>query len=271
VGCVEVAERPEGDGGVVHGPPGPGVDRRRRGTVRHLPHPAEGKARWTPDEANRRVGRRVVKPVTPQEKVNAIHTLAQDEEVAATVTGDLLRRPAVVAQVKDEDKVRAVEELTREDQVAAAVAPDFLRRPAVVALAAYCLDVSGPKRLRGRMPGYRLYTARWSPAGLEPARHPLTIAGSARQLPADPGAPAVPLPSDRGLGPLGIPRVPLRYERAVFAGAGVGQKLRATAVARGWVYDVVAYQQAAMPERLLAPRPQILSTASRTRRSNPGR
>ncbi|MCM2416554.1 DUF6192 family protein [Streptomyces sp. RKAG293] len=93
----------------------------------------EGKARWTPDDALRRVGQQVARPVTPQEKVSAIHTLAQDEEVAATVTGDLLRRPSVVAQVKVEDKVRAVAELTREDQVAAAVAPDFLRRPAVVA------------------------------------------------------------------------------------------------------------------------------------------
>lgn len=96
-------------------------------------NPPEGKARWTPDDARRRVGQQVVKPVTPQEKIRAIHTLAQDEEVAAKVTGDLLRRPSVVAQVKDEDKVRAVAELTREDQVAAAVAPDFLRRPAVVA------------------------------------------------------------------------------------------------------------------------------------------
>ncbi|MFJ8364369.1 DUF6192 family protein [Streptomyces sp. NPDC093984] len=95
--------------------------------------PPEGKSRWTPDEAKRRTGRQVAKPVTPQEKVSAIHTLAQDEEVAAQVTGDLLRRPTVVAQVKDEDKVRVVEELTREDQVAAAVAPDFLRRPEVVA------------------------------------------------------------------------------------------------------------------------------------------
>jgi hypothetical protein len=95
--------------------------------------PPEGKTRWTPDDANRRVGRQVVKPVTPQEKISAIHTLAQDEEVAVTVTGDLLRRPSVVAQVREEDKVRAVAELTREDQVAAAVAPDFLRRPAVVA------------------------------------------------------------------------------------------------------------------------------------------
>ncbi|WP_333771792.1 DUF6192 family protein [Streptomyces sp. IBSBF 2435] len=92
--------------------------------------PPEGTARWTPDEASRRVGRQVAKPVTPQEKISAIHTLAKDDEVAAAVTGDLLRRPSVVAQVRDEDKVRAVAELTREDQVAAAVAPGFLRRPA---------------------------------------------------------------------------------------------------------------------------------------------
>ncbi|MFL4909336.1 DUF6192 family protein [Streptomyces sp. MMS24-I2-30] len=95
--------------------------------------PPEGKSRWTPDEARRRVGRQVERPVTPQEKVSAIHTLAQDDEVAGRITGDLLRRPEVVAQVSDEDKVRVVEELTREDQVAAAVAPDFMRRPAVVA------------------------------------------------------------------------------------------------------------------------------------------
>lgn len=95
--------------------------------------PPEGRTRWTPDEANRRAGRQVVKPVTPQEKVSAIHTLAKDEAVAATVTGDLLRRPTVVAQVRQEDKVRAVEELTRDEDVAATVTGDLLRRPAVVA------------------------------------------------------------------------------------------------------------------------------------------
>ncbi|MEU9617374.1 DUF6192 family protein, partial [Streptomyces sp. NPDC048209] len=94
-------------------------------------NPPEKKGRWTADEANRRLGRQVEVPVTPQEKVSAIHSLAQDEEVAATVTGDFLRRPAVVAQVKPEDKVRVVEELTRDDQVAAAVAPKFLHRPEV--------------------------------------------------------------------------------------------------------------------------------------------
>lgn len=93
--------------------------------------PPPGRTRWTPDEANRRAGRQVVKPVTPQEKVSAIHTLAKDEAVAATITGDLLRRPTVVAQVKQEDKVRAVEELTRDESVAAEVTTGLLRRPDV--------------------------------------------------------------------------------------------------------------------------------------------
>ncbi|MFG3223939.1 DUF6192 family protein [Kitasatospora sp. NPDC048194] len=96
-------------------------------------NPPQPRGRWTADDAKRRVGRQVDVPVTPQEKVSAIHTLAQDEEVAVVVTGDLLRRPGVVAQVKPEDKVRVVEELTRDDEVAAAVVPRFLHRPAVVA------------------------------------------------------------------------------------------------------------------------------------------
>jgi hypothetical protein len=57
--------------------------------------------------------------------ISAIHILAKDEDVAATVPGDLLRRPAVVAQAKPEDKVRAAAELSREDDVAAAIAPDM--------------------------------------------------------------------------------------------------------------------------------------------------
>ena len=97
--------------------------------------PPPGRAKWTPDEARRKLGRQVEVPVTPQEKVSAIHALAKDEEVAAVVTGDLLRRPEVVAQVQPKDRVRVVEELTRDDQVAAAVAPSFLRRPDVAARA----------------------------------------------------------------------------------------------------------------------------------------
>ncbi|QKW48281.1 hypothetical protein [Streptomyces buecherae] len=46
----------------------------------------------------------------------------------------------------------------------------------------------------------------------------------------------------------------MQYERAVLAGAVVRENLRTTTV-RGRGYDVVAHQQAAMPEQLLAPEP----------------
>jgi hypothetical protein len=52
----------------------------------------------------------------------------------------------------------------------------------------------------------------------------------------------------------------LQYDRAVLAGAVVRETLRTTttttataAAVRGRAYDVVAHQQAAMPEQLLAP------------------
>ncbi|MFF3919155.1 hypothetical protein ACFYZB_38055 [Streptomyces sp. NPDC001852] len=47
--------------------------------------------------------------------------------------------------------------------------------------------------------------------------------------------------------------MPLQYERAVLSGAAVREKLRSTVATRGRAYDVVAHQQAAMPEQLLAP------------------
>ncbi|MFI7405663.1 DUF6192 family protein [Streptomyces sp. NPDC049541] len=91
--------------------------------------PPPGRSRWTPDEATRRTGRQVADPVTPQERISATHTVAKDEWVAAMVTGDLLRRPAVVAQVKPEEKVRVVAALSREDDVAAAIVPDSCAVP----------------------------------------------------------------------------------------------------------------------------------------------
>ncbi|WP_261958291.1 hypothetical protein [Streptomyces nigrescens] len=103
------------------------------------------------------------------------------------------------------------------------------------ALATCYVDVSEPKTLRGRMPAYRLYTARWSPADLEPDCRPPTAAPG-----LEPGE-------------WEIPRVPLQYERAVLAGAAVHEKLRTTVAARGRAYDVVAHRQAAMPEQLLVP------------------
>ncbi len=93
--------------------------------------PPGGKARWTPDDASRRVGNRVETPVTPKEKITAIHTLAQDDQVAAVVTSDFLKRPEVTAKVTTVDKARVVEEFTRDEQVATTAATNLLRRPDV--------------------------------------------------------------------------------------------------------------------------------------------
>ncbi|OXY96369.1 hypothetical protein BEH93_33645 [Streptomyces sp. 2R] len=120
------------------------------------------------------------------------------------------------------------------------------------AISAHCLDISEPKTVRGLEAGYRLYTARWSLSDL-PARR--LAPAPAPEPPADPGEPPAPRPPGRDAGEWEIPRLPLQYDRAVLAGAAVRDKLRtttATAV-RGRAYDVVAHQQAAMPEQLLAP------------------
>ncbi|MFJ6805710.1 MobF family relaxase [Streptomyces anulatus] len=129
------------------------------------------------------------------------------------------------------------------------------------AISAHCLDISEPKTVRGLEAGYRLYTARWNLADL-PARRcpPAPAPDPDRQPPADPGEPPAPRPPGQDAGEWEIPRIPPQYERAVLAGAVVREKLRttttttATAV-RGRAYDVVAHQQAAMPEQLLAPEP----------------
>lgn len=91
--------------------------------------PPEGKTRWTPDAARRRVGNRVETPVTPKEKITVIHTLAQDHQVAAAVTSDFLKRPEVTAKVTRADKARVVDEFTRDEQVATSAATTLLRSP----------------------------------------------------------------------------------------------------------------------------------------------
>ncbi|MET9336074.1 DUF6192 family protein [Streptomyces cellulosae] len=93
--------------------------------------PPAGGTRWTVDEANRRVGRQVERPASPQEKITAIHSLARDEEVAATVTTDFLKRPTVAAKVPAAEKARVVEEFTRDEAVATTAATNLLRRPDV--------------------------------------------------------------------------------------------------------------------------------------------
>ncbi|MEU3901921.1 MobF family relaxase [Streptomyces sp. NPDC045251] len=124
------------------------------------------------------------------------------------------------------------------------------------AISTHCLDITEPKTVRGLEAGYRLYTARWSLSDL-PARPrpPAPAPDPDRQPPADPGEPAEPRSPSQDTGEWEIPRIPLQYERAVLAGAVVREKLRTTTTVRGRAYDVVAHQQAAMPEQLLAPEP----------------
>ncbi|MCO6698861.1 MobF family relaxase [Streptomyces sp. Vc17.3-30] len=125
------------------------------------------------------------------------------------------------------------------------------------AISTHCLDITEPKTIRGLEADYRLYTARWALSDLPARRRPPGPAPDPnRQPPADPGEPAEPRAPGQDAGEWEIPRVPLQYERAVLASTVVREQLRTTATAvRGRAYDVVAHQQAAMPEQLLAPEP----------------
>lgn len=62
-------------------------------------NPRTGARQWTPDGAKRVVGQRVDRPVTVDEKVQAVADLTRDDEVAAQVATDLLKRPAVTELV----------------------------------------------------------------------------------------------------------------------------------------------------------------------------
>ncbi|MEV8452562.1 relaxase domain-containing protein [Streptomyces sp. NPDC052095] len=126
------------------------------------------------------------------------------------------------------------------------------------AISTHCLDITEPKTIRGWEAGYRLYTARWDLADVPARRRPPAPAPDPdRQPPTDPGEPAALRPPGQDAGEWEIPRLPLQYDRAVLAGVVVREKLRTTTTAavRGRAYDVIAHQQAAMPEHLLDPEP----------------
>jgi hypothetical protein len=65
-----------------------------------------GERRWTMDAARREVGRQVGHPVSVQEKIEAVHDLARDEEVASAVATDLLRRPDVAFRAMGDNTAR---------------------------------------------------------------------------------------------------------------------------------------------------------------------
>ncbi|MFE9241751.1 MobF family relaxase [Streptomyces sp. NPDC007007] len=123
------------------------------------------------------------------------------------------------------------------------------------AITAHCLDISEPTTVRGLEAGYRLYTARWALSDLPARRRPPAAPDPDRRSPADSGETPAPRPPGQDAGEWDVPRVQLQYDRAVLAGAVVREQLRTITVVRGRAYDVVAHQQAAMPEQLLAHEP----------------
>ncbi|QNT91366.1 TrwC relaxase [Streptomyces griseofuscus] len=136
--------------------------------------------------------------------------------------------------------------------------PGLDDRIVAAAISTHFLDISEPKTVRGpggRLPPLHRPVDPARPPRPPPPTHPGARPGAA--TPADPGESAAPRPPGQDAGEREIPRIPLPYERAVLAGAVVREKLRTTTVTavRGRAYDVVAHQQAAMPEQLLAPEP----------------
>ncbi|MEW2354231.1 DUF6192 family protein [Spirillospora sp. NPDC029432] len=82
-----------------------------------------GERRWTTDAASRVLGWQVQRPESAGEKVRAIHDLARDEEVAAAVATDLLRRPAVARQAMADDTARHLVNRAQTEQAQRAAGP----------------------------------------------------------------------------------------------------------------------------------------------------
>ncbi|MFF8609530.1 hypothetical protein ACF06X_26750 [Streptomyces sp. NPDC015346] len=118
------------------------------------------------------------------------------------------------------------------------------------AISTQCLDISEPKTVRGLESGYRLYTARWDLSDLPPdATHqppPPARTGNPRPSPAS------RLRSGPGARTRGSGRCPaFRCSTSERSSPVREQPRTTTGAVRGRAYDVVAHEQAAMPEQLL--------------------
>lgn len=93
------------------------------------PHPRGGPARWTHDSAKRIVGWKVDTPESVQEKVDAIHDLAADDQVAARVATDFLRRPAVASKAMADGTARHAGNEAQFDQFRQQLSSTGRRKP----------------------------------------------------------------------------------------------------------------------------------------------
>lgn len=69
-------------------------------------NPVTGRRRWSTDTAKRAVGWTPQRAQTPQEKVNQVHDLVTDDEVATRVVTELLHRPDVAFRAMNDDTAR---------------------------------------------------------------------------------------------------------------------------------------------------------------------
>jgi len=111
------------------------------------PHPADGSARWTTNNAARIAGHRPNWQSTLSEKVDRIHELAHDDDIASQVTRDLLMRPKVASQVAADPTVRHMIDRARLERdvrsVQGAQAPipaRIAQRREVIELLASCMS-----------------------------------------------------------------------------------------------------------------------------------
>ncbi|MFE7404219.1 MobF family relaxase [Streptomyces sp. NPDC057557] len=113
------------------------------------------------------------------------------------------------------------------------------------ALAEHCTDITEARTERGEEPGYRLYTARWSPAAPLSSRAPAAVPGRDRKPAPDLAAPFLPVEP----GEWDIPRVPLRHDRAVIAARVLTARLRTARRTGRPLYGTAVHQPP--PEQLL--------------------
>jgi hypothetical protein len=119
------------------------------------------------------------------------------------------------------------------------------------ALAEYCTDITEARTERGEEPGYRLYTARWAPAAPPPSRTPAAVSGRDRKPVPAPAAPFLLMEP----GEWGIPRVPLRHDRAVIAARVLTARLRTARRTGRPLYGTAAHQPPPEQLPLFADRP----------------
>ncbi|NKS56344.1 hypothetical protein GS504_01780 [Rhodococcus hoagii] len=139
-----------------------------------------GERRWTSDTAKRRVGWRVDTPLTLQEKVERIHDLAADDDVAAAVASDLLRRPAVATKAMTDATARHVvrrariEQMPRPGDIGCREIPAAEHTPVTtqfIDLVGVCAAfVSGVGRVLPEMRGHRFTTAERAAVHMNVAR-----------------------------------------------------------------------------------------------------